>query len=154
MHRCVTQLYYRLFYYLEHSGLLNPLSEVHLSALHFNFLKRINRSLNVFQEGWNHHRVRTEGLSPHQLFTQGVIQTQMSLNFDEVDDDFGVDDDNPIPDDYEAVDVPDIRVDLSAAALTRLHQIDPLQQCSDYGVSLYLEAVDIIAQDMQSNSSA
>ena len=27
LHRCVTGIYYRLFYYLEQGGLLNPLSE-------------------------------------------------------------------------------------------------------------------------------
>ena len=35
LHRCVTVLYYRLFYYLEHEGLLNPLNELYLFSLHF-----------------------------------------------------------------------------------------------------------------------
>ena len=30
LHRCVTVLYYRLFYYLEHEGLLNPLKRAPL----------------------------------------------------------------------------------------------------------------------------
>ena len=30
LHRCVTQLFYRLFYYLENEGILDPLNEAHL----------------------------------------------------------------------------------------------------------------------------
>ena len=35
MHRCVTQLFYRLFYYLEQNNYLNPVNEMHIMALHF-----------------------------------------------------------------------------------------------------------------------
>ena len=38
VHRSVTTLYYRLFYYLERQGLLNPMDEVHLFALHYVYL--------------------------------------------------------------------------------------------------------------------
>ena len=39
---CVTALYYHLFYYLEHKGMLNiALNEQHLFALHFVFKPRI-----------------------------------------------------------------------------------------------------------------
>ena len=35
MHRCVTVLFYRLFYYMESRGILDPIDESHLFALHF-----------------------------------------------------------------------------------------------------------------------
>ena len=35
LHRCVTQQYYRLFYYLENQGVLDPVNEYHLFALHY-----------------------------------------------------------------------------------------------------------------------
>ena len=35
MRRSVTFLYYRLFYFLEQQGMLDPLNEVHLYALHY-----------------------------------------------------------------------------------------------------------------------
>jgi len=152
MHRCVTLLYYRLFYYLEHLGLLNPLSDVHLSALHYVYLKRINRSLSIFKEGWNHHRIRTEGYSPYQLFARGVI-TQVNWTLDYVDEDFGIDDDNPMPEeDGEAVSIPETRLDLSADGRARLNQIDPLQESNNYGINIYQEAIEIIMQDMQNNN--
>ena len=45
MHRCVTQLFYRLFYYMEYQDLLEPTNEHHLFALHYVYLKRINFAL-------------------------------------------------------------------------------------------------------------
>lgn len=33
MHRCITSVYYRLFYYMEQNGLLNPIHTNHLFAL-------------------------------------------------------------------------------------------------------------------------
>ena len=92
MHRCVTVLYYRLFYYLEHQNHLDPDSDVHRYALHFVYVPCINRSLTVFLNCCNHHGVRTEqNLSPHQLFTAGALQLQRrglpALDFFEVIDD-------------------------------------------------------------------
>ena len=37
MHRCCTIMYYRLFYHMENFGLLDPLNEYHMWALHFVF---------------------------------------------------------------------------------------------------------------------
>ena len=37
MHKCVTSLYYRLFYFMEQCDLLNPLDEKHIYALHYIF---------------------------------------------------------------------------------------------------------------------
>ncbi len=74
MHRCVTQLYYRLFYHLEYEGLLDNLNEKHLYALHAVYMPRINKSLTEFGDGWNNHSIRTEhGKTPNQLFTQGML---------------------------------------------------------------------------------
>jgi hypothetical protein len=63
------RLYYRLFYYLEAMGVLDPINELDLYSLHYVYLPRINRSLAHFEEGWNHHGIRTAShMSPHQLF--------------------------------------------------------------------------------------
>ena len=51
MHRCVTLLFYRLFYFMENQGILDPVSERNLYALHYVFLPHINLSLSKFQEG-------------------------------------------------------------------------------------------------------
>ena len=99
-HRCATQLYYRLFYFLENCSLLDPL---HLFSLHFVFLSRINRSLDAFRDGWNQHGIRREGNhSPLQLFHSGTLRLQncgleaMDL-FNDVGDDYGLDPEAPYP---------------------------------------------------------
>ena len=79
LHRCVTQLYYRLFYHLESYNLLDPTNEMHLFSLHYVYLPRINSALRVFYESWNHHPIRTEhNKSPHQLFIEGSLRLQRS----------------------------------------------------------------------------
>ena len=44
-HRCVTSIFYRLFYYLEENELLNPIDIIQLFALHYVYKPRINHSL-------------------------------------------------------------------------------------------------------------
>ena len=50
LHHCITRIYYRLFYHLEHCGVLNPLSERDLFALHYVYLPRINESITTFAD--------------------------------------------------------------------------------------------------------
>lgn len=57
MHCCATQLFYQLFYFLEHNALLDPIKEQHPYALHFIFLPRVNRAW----DRWNQHGIRIEG---------------------------------------------------------------------------------------------
>ena len=102
MHRSATVLYYRLFYFMEHQGLLEPMNEQHLWALHYIYIPRINRTLYQFVQSWNHHCICTAGhKSPHQLYTLGMLTLQNSpivLDFDgQVDDMYGDDPDGPIP---------------------------------------------------------
>ena len=79
LHRCATQLFYRLFYYLEYNHLLDPVNEKHLFALHYVFLPRINKAIKDFKNAWNYHGVRTEkGLTPNQLLTSGMLQLRHS----------------------------------------------------------------------------
>ena len=79
MHSCVTLLYYRLFYYLEQIDLLDPLSNLHLWALHYVYLRRINRSLDEFVLSWNNHPIRSAcHKTPQQLYTAGCLLLQTS----------------------------------------------------------------------------
>ena len=79
LHSGVTKLYYRLFYFMEEQGILDPINEQHLYALHYVFVPQINRSLAEFRDSWNHHKIRTaQHKSPHQLFVVGLIILQHS----------------------------------------------------------------------------
>ena len=154
MHRCVTVLYYRLFYFLEHQNHLDPDNDVHRYALHYVYLPRINHSLEVFQECWNHHSVRTENnMSPHQIFTAGSLHLQRAglhaLDFfDNVDDTYGAYDDFVEQDDH-AVNVSSNHFQLSDDAFAQLcHNVDPRAPSTNFGIELYLQALSFIRQTL------
>ena len=61
MHRCVTGIFYMLFYFLEHHDLPDPINEDYLFALHYVYLPQINQVLQLFRESWNDYHMQTEG---------------------------------------------------------------------------------------------
>lgn len=70
-------MYYNYFYMLEDEGVLNPDNEMHIWALHYVYLPRINKDLQDFMGQWNHHSLRTEHhMTPLQLFVRGSLQQQ------------------------------------------------------------------------------
>ena len=83
---------------MEKQCFLDPLNEMHIFALHYTFVPRIDYGLLLFQNGWNHHSIwRANHLSSYQLFVQGLLQlhasglTAMDL-FDNADEFYGTDD--------------------------------------------------------------
>lgn len=87
---CTGHLYH-MFYMMEDEGLLDPVDEVDLFALHFVFLPRLNHQLSTFKEAYCRHKLRTEqNHTPFQLWTQGILATEDSaarsglLGLDEV----------------------------------------------------------------------
>ena len=75
-------------------------SESHLYALHYVYIPCINRALETFQKGWNHHSIRTEGNhSPHHLFVHGYLQRSglVALDFaEQIDSSYGIDEEGLI----------------------------------------------------------
>ena len=68
-----TGYFYSLFYAMEDGGILNPNSEADLFALQFVFLPEIQQQLDIFTDGWNHHRMRTaHNRTPTQLWILGL----------------------------------------------------------------------------------
>lgn len=53
-------VYYSLFYMLEDGGILEADNELHLKALHFEYIPRINHTLSSFREAWNNHSLTTK----------------------------------------------------------------------------------------------
>ncbi len=57
-----------LYHSMEDEGLLDPIDEVDLFALHFVFLPRINQQLESFKAAYCRHKLRTEyNYTPLQL---------------------------------------------------------------------------------------
>ena len=74
-----TIVFYNLFYALEEEGLLDCDNEVHLFCLHYVYMSRINRALEVFKQAWNLHPLSSEGnLSPCQLWIAGCESVSMT----------------------------------------------------------------------------
>ena len=159
MHRSVTTLYYRLFYFLEIQSLLDPLNEVHLFALSYIYLPRVNRALNVFTEGWNHHGIRTaHNHSPYQLFVSGMLQLHSSGNtaldfFSTVDNNYGIDlSDGLSLSEENSVIVPQSQLIIPDTILQNLKdQIDPLAYSDNYGIELYEQTITFIEQALHLN---
>ncbi|KAK3582128.1 hypothetical protein CHS0354_017239 [Potamilus streckersoni] len=55
----VLVFYYNLFYFMEDEGILDPLNDIHIAALHSTFLPKINDKLDIWKEAWVRHRMRT-----------------------------------------------------------------------------------------------
>ena len=153
LHQSVTKMYYRLFYHLENQLLLDPLNEVHLFALHYVYLPRINRSIKLFQDAWNHHGLRTmRNASPHQLFTGGALRLQQSglqaLDFFEsVDSAYGIDEDMTwIPTaEEDTVRIPETRLNVTPETSALLQgQVNPLAESDNFGIELYQSAVSLL----------
>ena len=147
----VLQLYYRLFYYLEELGLLDPLDEKHLFSLHYTFLPRINASLQVFAGGWNDHRMSSTGESPRQMFVGGMIRLLQNSSealdyYSPVNDTYGIDYDGP-PGYDDSINVPPIDINMSEDDLTTLHtSINPARVSENFGVDVYSEVVQFVRQ--------
>ncbi len=159
LHRCVTVLFYRLFYHLESHDLLDPTNEIHLYALHYIYLPRINKAVNVFRESWNHHSIRTEhNRSPHQLFVQGSLHLQRSglvaLDFfEQVDNQYGDEEEGLVANDTEGVHIPPNSFELTEIHLAELQlQVDPGAQSDCCGIDLYQQTLQCIFWTVAHNS--
>ena len=69
---------YRLFKFIlppfESESILDCDNRLHIQALQYVYTPRINESLLKFQQGWNHHPLRTENnSSPIQLWVSGML---------------------------------------------------------------------------------
>lgn len=87
MWRGLTNVYYNLFHFLEAEGILDIDDEMHIWALHFVYVPRINRHLSAFTRQWNNHGLRTEQhQTPMQIFVRGCLEQQgrQSTAMDEI----------------------------------------------------------------------
>ena len=75
----VVCLFYDLFYHLESCGVLDPDNNLHIFALHYVFIPRVNQCLNQFIKSWNEHTLSgTGGKSPMPLWIEGQLRMNTS----------------------------------------------------------------------------
>ena len=152
--RCVCHFYYAMFYEMEDLGILDPIRDPDLYALHYVFLPRINSNLSQFFSAWNHHPMRTEhGLSPLVLWQRGMLSAapqwqQEILDGFRVPADYGVDTGSPFSSAFDrpAINVPQIDVPLTSTQLHDLHQThNPLAPSDEGGMNIYVDVRQHIA---------
>ena len=72
---------------MEECGILDNSNELHLAALHFVFVPRINRHLSLFTDGHNRSPISTEhNRSPEQLWIRGILSNASQRIADEFRD--------------------------------------------------------------------
>ncbi len=146
--RVVVRQFQNLFNYMESYGLLDPLDDAHLFALHYVFIPRVNRALAEFQRQHNHHPLRTEHhMTPMQLF----MTSPSVVNPVTVDPNlYGVDEDGPVPDVSDsdnAVVVEPLSIALSPRTEAAVILIDPLANDNYFGIELYLSVLALVCDN-------
>ena len=145
----LTSVYYRLFYHLESIGLLNPLSESDLYALHYVYIPRINQQLHAFVGAWSSHSIRTaSGCSPMQLFVQHTLQGRGPETEDFHLQQYGIDPDGPIPPlEIAQVEVPRSTIVLNDEQFAALQAcVNRLDNSDDYAVDFYQHVRSYLSQ--------
>ncbi|KAI4872541.1 hypothetical protein NFI96_003897 [Prochilodus magdalenae] len=105
----VLDLFYTIFCNLEREDLFNPDKEIHIYALHWVFLSQIQKHSQFFKDGWNHHRLRTEGnQSPLQLWIQNPHEGHQDPP--QVDIEYGIDWESPHGYHHEGVTVSEVQL--------------------------------------------
>lgn len=82
-----TYLFYNIFCHMEECGIPDNANELHLAALHYVFVPRINRHLSLFTDGHNRSPISTErNRSPKQLWIRGILSNASQRIADEFRD--------------------------------------------------------------------
>jgi len=146
-----TSIYYCLFMHLEEQGFLDIGNLLHLLILQFVFAPRINKHLIQFWEGWDNHPLSSsKNMTPNQIWIEGMLRYHRIVDFDESLDYelYGIDWNEDIGDESNdrAINVPVIEFDGSASISQYLYEnIDPLQSSREFGIDIYLNALDSIS---------
>lgn len=147
VNRVSSALYKDLFQFLENTGTLDSLDELHLLALQYVYLPRINASLEEFTRQWNHHGIRTAGhQSPLALWYSAMLTApdeSSIINWQT----YGIDNDGPISDieTNNNVVVPESHLQLSEQQLQELERnVDPISDDGNNGIDHFVNTVRII----------
>lgn len=157
--RCCLSSFYTIFTYLENENFLDLSNDTDVFCLHYAFLPRINRALEEFRLGWNHHAVRTErNQTPYQLWISGVMSRDFQ-GYTAVQDirdpdlcNYGIGGGifpviNTNDDDSGNVTVFEPVCPLSEEQMITLTgEVDPLSNSANFGVDIYKRTIDCVSR--------
>ena len=149
VNRVSSAFYKALSVFLENHGILNFFDEVHLFALQYVYLARINASLSEFVTQWNYHGMRTSShQTPLALWHTGMMNLPRNrplLSTGRLIS--GIDFDGPAPEvttDNNVV-VPDSTMILTEEQVAQLQlAVDPILDDGNFGIQHFLRTVDIV----------
>ena len=150
---CLSTFYF-LFYYMEEVGVLDPANELHLYALHYVFMPRINEAIERWMFAYNRHPLQTEHHStPRQLWIESMLRLQSSgrtavesIFSPENMPDYGIDWNGPCRGERNGnMGVPRIRIDFPVHVVLQLrNMIDPNGPSEVLGLDIYLAVVNFL----------
>ena len=159
--RCCLSSFYSVFHYMEGEGILDISNETDVFCHYYVFLPRINRALEEFRLGWNHHCVSMErNHTPYQMWIAGVMSDDYR-GYTAVQDIwnpdltvYGIDSDSAglcIDDDNETVTVIEPTCPLTEDQISNLTgEVDSLANSTNFGVDIYLRTVNCVASILSS----
>ncbi|CAG2246417.1 unnamed protein product [Mytilus edulis] len=72
-------------YHVDKNGISDQLNGLHLIALHYIYMDKINRRLDIWTQAWASHRMRTTKSSPVNIWIAGQIQNPVGTQLSERD---------------------------------------------------------------------
>ena len=72
-------VYHQLFYFMEDEGILDPLDNLHLIALHHVYLENIQEKLEIWSRAWSQLRIRTTKSLPIRMWIAGQLQNPVGI---------------------------------------------------------------------------
>lgn len=143
----VFSLFYQLFYFMEEQGILDPLNQLHIAALHHVFLPRINEKLELWRNAWSRHRMRTVRSSPLRLWIAGQLQNPVGTEISSSDLQYygaeGVVQYESNGDGRPIFEFPTNLLSVNCSQSLR-NDIPPNWTSANYGIEVYLQALSII----------
>ena len=75
---CVLSLFINLFLFMENIFVLDRTNFIDIFCIHTIFLTRIQRALDEFRNGWNHHPLSTaKNKTPYQLWMERMMNKKL-----------------------------------------------------------------------------
>lgn len=142
----VLSMYYQLFYFMEDQGLLDPFNNLHIAALHYVYLQKINEKLEAWRNAWSRHRIRTVKSSPIRLWVSGQLQNPVGIDLSSTEfQSYGVE--GVLHDDRDQDSRPIFETPVTLSnhcSLILSNQIPSDWTSFNYGIEVYLQALSIL----------
>lgn len=149
VNRVVLSYYHEIFKFMENAAILDEHSELHIFALCFVFLPRINRSLQEFRSQLNYHGLSSapNRKSPLALWHESMLTIEEDIFVDDIDQ-YGVDYEDNFAEILEPsgiITVPDTTYEISEETSAQINQqFSPLLDDGNHGINSYCNLVDYL----------